>query len=198
MSCSRRRCSASAGAATQQTKNGLVVRSRISVKMRTSVSTCAVISCSQTMPTCTFGSSIKATTDSRNSSGRATNSPVTSTGLPAAPKAGITEASRACVAGLSVGTARPTSSARSAIMTPAPPDCVAMPRPLPSAMRSPASASSMSSICSSLRARSTPNWRMTASNTVSVTASAPVCDAAARTPEAMRPTLVSTSGFFSS
>ena len=47
--------------------------------------------------------------------------------------------------------------------------------------------STMSSMCSSLRARIMPCWRITPSNTASAPASDPVCDAAARAPAALLP-----------
>src|SRR3546814_1575925 len=52
----------------------------------------------------------------------------------------------------------------------------------------------MSSMSSSLRARTTPYWRTMPSNTASSPANDPVCDAAARAPAPKRPTLVTTSG----
>ena len=122
------------------------------------------------------------------------NCAVMSTGFRTAPNAGTTRRSASRVASPSSGTRRPSSSQRSAIRTPAPPDWVTIPTPGPAGSGQLAKAATRSRSCSSFRARMIPAWPKTPLYTRSAPASDPVCDDAARAPAPERATFTITIG----
>ena len=194
MPAARSASSAGSGMLTQHTTSGLSYFALIALKMSTFICHSFSVSDSHMIATCTFGSSITISMLFWISVGSTSPCAVTSTGLPIDPNTGTTSFSRARVSGVNWAISMPSSPARSAMITPAPPDRVMTAMPLPCAGSQQDSTSTMSSSCSSLRTRSSPYCRATPSNTASAPASAPVWDAAARAPAAVRPTLIATSG----
>jgi hypothetical protein len=120
--------------------------------------------------------------------------PVTSTGFCARVKGGRTSASSSTVSGAKSGSSRPSSWARSAMMSQAPPEALTTPIRRPRSGGAVASSPAVTRSSSRPRARITPSCRRAASTTASSPATAPVCASAARRPAALRPTLSATMG----
>ena len=119
---------------------------------------------------------------------------MTSSGFWVAAKSGSTCRSRSTVAGANSGISMPSSSARSAMISLAPPDGVTKPKRLPG--KGPVAASSPAVMRRSSResTRITPCWRKTASTTASSPTRDPVWARATRAPVWLRPTLIATIG----
>lgn len=148
--------SAASGIPTQLTTNGLLVCALASAKVCTVMSACFSVNASHTAAISTFGSESRIFRLSRMIVGSTSPWAVISTGLLVAPNTGTTCFSAAVVSSLNVATCNPSSSARSAISAPAPPERVMKPMPLPAGRAQWAAISTMSSNCSSLRARMSP------------------------------------------
>ena len=128
-----------------------------------------------------------------------------STGLPFDQLAGSTACSALCMAGVSAASSTSARAAASAASTPAPPPLVtsvsrssaariSSSRPRVGGVLKWASvAAAVNSSCS-VSTRSMPARRMAASNTMSLPASAPVCEAAACCPCGERPALTTMTG----
>jgi hypothetical protein len=86
---------------------------------------------------------------------------VMSTGFRTAPKAGTTFRKATWVSADNSGTVSPSSSARSAMSTPAPPDWVTIPSPRPAGGGQSEKAEARSRSASSWSARRIPFWRNT-------------------------------------
>jgi hypothetical protein len=117
-----------------------------------------------------------------------------STGLPTAAVAGSSARSAAAVPADTGGTSSPCAAHASAARMPGPPALVRIAARRPGGRGCVASTRVTSNISSIVVVRMTPDWRNSASTTVSLDASAPVCDEAARAPAADRPALTTTIG----
>jgi hypothetical protein len=119
---------------------------------------------------------------------------VTSTGFWVAANSGTTWRSRSTVSGANSGISMPSSSARSAMISLAPPEAVTNPKRLPGS--GPVAASSPAVMMRSSRqsTRITPFCLNTASTTASSPTREPVWALATRAPVWLRPTLIATIG----
>ncbi|GAB3904570.1 hypothetical protein GCM10027612_72700 [Microbispora bryophytorum subsp. camponoti] len=119
---------------------------------------------------------------------------MTSRGFCTVPKAGTISRSRATVCGAKAGSSSPSSSARSAMISDAPPEGVTTPIRGPGSGPTSASSPAVMMRSSSDRTRTTPSCRNAASITLSSPTSAPVCAWAVREASRLRPILSATIG----